>query len=303
MLFSHTQKWRNFLRPNSKRYWLTPLRTMLPSSPYGRLRGQFENVEAENYPGAGGGGAGAIGDGAVAGDGGGGGEQVSAIIDINKLKELRQRGFHHAEVVVGQAGPGPRHLGEHGRAGEDTLIKFVTRDGAVLKTIRTRGGQGGASGGASLPDGVAGLFDDDVERGGFCITTLMPANAVEVRDSLVFVLGGNWASLQVPTIPSDARLHVVCTARWRTLEGATPRGIFLSLVNPAGREASSEALVVPAQSLQGGFCSWVSTIGATLDAEGAWTLRLHSGGYLLAHFDVQVSVAPGVASGTSLEPG
>jgi hypothetical protein len=256
-----------------------------------RLIEHLANAREGAYPGAGGGGAGAVGDGAVAGDGGGGGESVSAIVDTT---ELRQRGLDHVEVTVGQAASGSHLAGQHGASGGDSIMKFVARDGTVLKTIRARGGLGGASGASSLPDEVAELSADDIDQGAFCITTLMPANALDVRDNLAFILGGNWATYPVPTLPFDALWRVMCTARWRSLEGTTPRGLFLSLINPSGQEASCQALTVPTESLQGRFCSWISTIGATLNTEGEWSLRLHSGGYLLAHFDVQVSMpSPG----------
>jgi hypothetical protein len=243
-------------------------------------------VGSEVYPGAGGGGAGAIGDDTVAGDGGGGGEHVSARIDI---AELRNQGLDHIEVTVGKGGSGTRFPGQLGGDGEDTVLKFVARDGTVLKTICARGGSGGVAG--ALPDGVAELSVDDINHGGFCITTLMPSNAVDVRDGLVFVLGGDWKEVSLPQMPFDAVWPVVCTARWRSLQGAVARGIFLSLFHPAGHEISCQTLIVPADQTQGGFLRWIVTIGATLDAEGAWTLRLHSGGFLLAYFDVRVSIA------------
>src|SRR5262249_44686235 len=120
------------------------------------------DVGSEVYPGAGGGGAGAIGDDTVAGDGGGGGEHVSARIDI---AELRNQGLDHIEVTVGKRGSGTRFPGQHGGDGEDTVLKFVARDGTVLKTICARGGSGGVAG--ALPDGVAELSVDDINHGGF----------------------------------------------------------------------------------------------------------------------------------------
>ena len=185
------------------------------------------DVGSGGLSGAGGGGAGAIGDGAVAGDGGSGGEHVSARIDI---AELRNQGLDHIEFTVGEGGSGSRLPGQHGSGGEDTLLKFVARDGTLLKTIRARGGSGGDFGPSYLPDGVAELSADDINLRGFCITTFMPSNAVDVRDGLVFVLGGDWKGISVPTMPFDAVWPVVCTARWRSLQGAVARGIFLSLI-------------------------------------------------------------------------
>ena len=240
---------------------------------------QHERIdpEAQFYPGAGGGGAGAIGDGAIAGDGGGGGEHVSAHID---MAELTKAGFDHIEFTVGKGG---RH-GAHSAHGEDTVVKFVTKDGTVLKTIRAQGGRSGSS---YLPDGVAELSADDI-KSGFRITTLMAANAAEFRDGLVFVLGGDWDYFAVPHLPFEATWLLVCTARWHTLAEHAGRGLFLSLIHPAGHEVSRVTLIIPAKATQDVSHRWLRTIGATFDTEGAWSVRLHSGGLVLAEIDIRV---------------
>jgi hypothetical protein len=230
--------------------------------------------EAQFYPGAGGGGAGAIGDGAIAGDGGGGGEHVSAHIDI---AELTKAGFDHIEFTVGKGG-------RHGAHGEDTVVKFVTKDGTVLRTIRAQGGRSGSS---YLPDGVVELSADDI-KSGFRITTFMAANAAEFRDGLVFVLGGDWDDFPVPHVPFETTWSLLCTARWHTLAEPAARGLFLSLIHPAGHEVSRVNLIIPAEAMQHLSCRWIQTIGATLDTEGAWTVRLHSGGLVLAEIDIRV---------------
>src|SRR5262249_53047912 len=94
-----------------------------------------------------------------------------------------------------------------------------------------------------LPDGVAELSTSDID-GGFRITTLMTVNAAEHRDGLVFILGGDWANFPVPSIPFDGVWNVLCSARWRTFERTVSRGIFLSLINPTGRETSRQTMII-----------------------------------------------------------
>jgi hypothetical protein len=58
-----------------------------------------------------------------------------------------------------------------------------------LKSIRASGGSAGKSGTSDLPVGVAELSREDINDG-FRVTTLMAVNSAELRQGLVFVLGG-----------------------------------------------------------------------------------------------------------------
>jgi hypothetical protein len=235
-------------------------------------------------PGAGGGGAGAIGDGAIGGDGGGGGESVDAIID---LAPLRARGFDHIEVVVGQGGKPSSLPGHPATDGEDTVLNFISKDATILRTIRAKGGK---SGSARLPDDVGELSPADL-NGGFRITALMPVNAYDFRDGLFYILGGLWTKFLLPQIPREAIWQIVWAAEWETLEASTARGLFLSLINPIGKETSCQAITIPRDSINLGSTRWMGPIGALLDIEGRWRLRLHSGGFLLAQIAIEVAVA------------
>jgi hypothetical protein len=239
-------------------------------------------AEGGKAPGAGGAGGPAIGPGA---HGGSGGDQVSTLID---LAVPETAGLDRIQVVVGQGGSGSRVPGQHGDNGGDTLEEFPAKEGTLLKSLRASGGSGGRSGTSYLPNGAAEVSPEEI-KGGFRITTLMAVNAAELREGLVFVLGGGWHRYYVPHIPFEAVWNVVCTARWRSLEGA--RGLFLSLIHPAGREASCKTLTIPAEAAQHRAHHWIGTIGTSFDAEGAWTLRVHSGGSWLAETDIHVLIA------------
>jgi hypothetical protein len=251
--------------------WPEDKRTHLDSDELARL--------GVNYiPGAGGGGQGAVGDGASAGDGGMGGEAVAAAIDI---AEMEKYGFHHAEVVVGKGGEG-------GGPGGDSFINFVTEDGTVLRTLRAPGGK---RGGSTLPEGVLEITPEDIHYN-FRATTFTMANAVEIREGLFFLLGADWEKYVAPSLPFDALWPVVCALRWTARQWPEPRGLFLSLLRPDGAEAGCQAVVFPAESGLGGCFHWVHKMSVKLDVEGTWTLRLHSGGFMLAQLDLRVTTPP-----------
>lgn len=242
--------------------------------------------EGGKTPGAGGGGGGAIGEGARGGDGGGGGGITREIVD---LAELVEAGFDHAELKVGFGGVGASLAGQHGKEGEASVVNFVGSDGTVLKSIRAEPGTAGRSAASYLPDGVGKLTRKDVDQG-FRITTLLPVNSAEIRDNLLYVLGGGWEHFVVPSIPFDAIWCAVVTARWQG-KFAEPRGFFLSLIDPQGKETSCVALHVPLEAIPAKIGNWVCPIGATFDAEGIWTLTLHSGDILLSEYPVRVFIA------------
>jgi len=68
-----------------------------------------------------------------------------------------------------------------------------------------------------------------------------------------------------------------------------PRGLFLTLVDPSGKETSCVNVVVPADALKKELHVEPADRGY-FDVEGAWTLRVHSGGFVLAEYDVRVAI-------------
>jgi hypothetical protein len=235
-------------------------------------------------PGAGGGGGGAIGEEARGGDGGGGGEHVSALVDLVALKAA---GLDHVDVVVGKRGVGATLPGQHAPRAEDSIVRFVAKDGTVLKEIRACGGTGGKSAAGYLPDGLSELSIEDI-RGGFRVTTLMPVSSMQLHDGLVFILGGGWVTFSLEKIPSSATWPILCVARWDTLEKDVPRGLYLSLMHPDGHEAACQTLTLSGEETRGSAYTWVRTIGAEFDVTGPWKLIVHSGGFLLAEYAVGI---------------
>jgi hypothetical protein len=248
------------------------------------------------HPGAGGAGACAIGDNARAGDGGGGGEQIIGRIDIEALKKA---GLDRIECEVGASVAGAHLPGQHGLRGADTIVNFRAKDGTILKTISAAGGAPARSASSYLPEGAIEISSNDIDNG-FRITTLMAADNAEIREGLLSISGGGWSKFRVERLPTDAIWQVVCVAKWGVIEASAPRGVFLSLLDPSGYELACQALFIPAEGMQHGDRYWTTKIGAVLNAEGLWTLQVHSGGYLLSRITVNVELAPQKNGGADL---
>ena len=241
--------------------------------------------EGGRSPGAGGGGGGAIGKDSRGGDGGGGGSVNREIIDLEKRENV---GIERAEVKVGAGGKGSTLPGQHGKPGDETVTNFVKQDGTVVQSVRADSGIGGRSAASYLPRGIAEVSRKDVNDG-FNISALMPVNAAEIRENLLYIIGGSWEHFFVPLTPFDAIWIVIVTARWQ-VNYAGPKGVFLSLLDPLGKETSCVALHIPVETTFEKIRNWVCQIGATFDTEGEWTLRLHSDNILLSEYSVRVIV-------------
>lgn len=243
---------------------------------------------SDSNPGAGGGGSGAVGDDAIAGDGGNGGDRVSAAIDVS---ELKRAGLDRTEISVGRGGVVPPLPGQLAGGGERSSIKFFAED-VLLKTINASAGVAAQEAGVFiLPDGVEALSPEDIGDG-LRVITLMAANAADIRDGVLFVLGGGWDHFPVPHIPFDVVWPIVCTVRWRDIKKLAQRGLFISLFHPTENEVSRQTLIMPVETIKQKMSHWICPIGATLDSEGTWVLRVHSGGLLMAELDIQVLLRP-----------
>jgi hypothetical protein len=73
------------------------------------------------------------------------------------------------------------------------------------------------------------------------------------------------------------------------LENSVPRGLYLSLIRPDGREAACQTLTLSVDETRLNNYMWVRVIGAEFDVIGPWKLRVHSGGFLRAEYAVGIS--------------
>lgn len=237
----------------------------------------------ERPPGAGGAGASAVGPGSVGGDGGNGGDAVLGAFAIDPDSRY--------EIQIGDGGQPGRLPGQYGSPGGDTLFKRISSDGEVTHVLHARGGSASLSG--TLPADWAPISSRDIEHGFFQISTLFTANSVEMRDGLVFALGGGWSKYPVPALPSDAIWPIVCVATWKTLSDDRSRGLRLCLSNPDGTEVSGLDLELPATTVNEKSLTWAAGLGAHLDKEGDWRVTVTSGDFVLSEVTIAVSVVEG----------
>lgn len=239
----------------------------------------LDQSDADASPGAGGGGAGAHGPGSIGGDGGNGGDAAFGGFEVQPGDVL--------DIKVGAGGQAPRLPGQHGTPGEDSVVTVKSPDGKIKRVITSKGGSGAKSG--NIPDDWVTISQSDLDDG-FQISTIIAANAFEVRDGLLFILGGGWSKFQVPTLPFDAVWPVLCIATWKNLSPRPTRGVQICLLDPSGQEISRIAMGVPG-NLENTSCYFLPvTIGAPLDCAGPWFLRAQSGSFLLAEIQIDVEV-------------
>jgi len=158
-----------------------------------------------------GGGGGAIGAGAFGGRGG----------DIGQFPELRPA--PRVAALCGQADLGKGHIaGFDGQPGGPTAI--WRENGEVLVAA-------GGGGGGFVGSGMRST--DDRLR----VSSLLFANALDVRDGLVFALGGAWQHWTVGALPESVRLMVLVVIE----AGNVAPGeytIHVDLHDPAGTRVS-----------------------------------------------------------------
>jgi hypothetical protein len=244
--------------------------------PGGRITFQGKPGRA---PGAGGGGAGAAGEGAVGAQGGGGGDYVNAEISREELEQLRAAGFDHVEFKVGRGG-------EAGGPGEDTIANFVTADGRVLRSIVAHGGQGGQTGKGSViaRQACAG----DLQKG-FAISFLLLADVAQVRNGLVYLLGGGWEFVEFTHAPFKAEWPLVCCLSMGDLDLGSHIELFAVVRDPTGFQVLQESFVVTR--------NYVAAVSRPIllvplrfsgSKGGVWTVAIASGGVTLAELPIEI---------------
>lgn len=246
--------------------------------PEDELNKFFEGVATTTpAPGAGGRGAGATGPNAIAGDGGDGGDGATGEITL-------QPGDIH-ELTVGAGGEPSRLPGQHGTSGGDTTLTIKSPDGTVKRVLRIRGGAAAKAG--TLPEDWLTISEEDLHNG-FQISTLLVANSLELRDGLLYMLGGGLAWIGVPSVPQPMVWRVACGATWNRLVPGPVRGLQVCLSSPDGKETSRIALPLPEAASNGLSWLWPVNLGAPIDQEGNWRVSVQSGEHLLSEIYVKV---------------
>lgn len=237
----------------------------------------FKEHPLDFSPGAGGGGSPGIGPNSLGGDGGNGGDCV--------IDKMYLEAGDIVECVVGKGGNAPKMPGLHGSPGEDSIITVKSPDGAIKKVLRASGGESAKSG--NLPDEWKPISIQDIENG-FQISSLFVARVIDFYQETFSILNGGYCYSKNQHIPFDLILNVLCVASWEKLEQGEMRGLQLCMIRPDGVEVSRIAMCIP----EGTFLSymWPLQIGAPIDQEGIWKLRVISGKFLLSEIYITITI-------------
>jgi hypothetical protein len=202
--------------------------------------------EGGKAPGAGGGGGGAIGPGAVGGPGGGGGEIKEGFFEIDENVAA-------LIVRVGRGGKGGVD-GSPGENGEDSYIEVVNRDGTAKEVVRAKGGEGG---------------DQDI--GDARVLAAMLADAVELKDGLIYALKAGWKSYTVESLPAPMTFGVLFIAD----AVSAPRAVIKTCVFDS-RNVLVASNMQEFDFSRGSVC-WVVKVCCVLTEVGLWRVVLSCG--------------------------
>jgi hypothetical protein len=216
-------------------------------------------------PGAGGGGGGALAPGAVGGEGGGGGQIVTTTIQVDEGDSL--------EFEVGEGG-GPAE------PGRPTVVYRVSSDGTHHFVARAEAGDPGRSGAAVL----------DAQLGpAVSIAAAMFADVVQVRDSLLFVLGGGWDQFSLDVLPGRLTAPFVVLAEAQPTQ-TRPTELLFELRDDRDivRQEQRQVIAIPPAS-----DPWRVPVAILIDVEvaspGLWHMVVISGSVQLANVALRIT--------------
>ncbi|MCU1462029.1 MAG: hypothetical protein JWO37_2104 [Acidimicrobiales bacterium] len=202
-------------------------------------------------PGAGGGGGGALGSGAIAGDGGQGGQIVRGAFRAEDLPDVVQ-------VKVGRGGLGGRDGADGGEGGDTAFGELVARGG--------KGGLGAIGKAAGVADSLRARLN---------VVAVLFANAVDIRDGLVFVLAGGWDFYDMP---ADGRLSAGLLVAVQVAPAKNPRAGVLGvrLASPDGAVRWESPLAIsldPSETTT--TLSFPLQVNVEDAPSGDWTVSVH----------------------------
>jgi hypothetical protein len=226
-------------------------------------------------PGAGGGGSGAIGPDAIGAEGGGGGQFVSGVIKVQEGDQLR--------VHVGEGG-------HEGRAGEDTYVELVGKDGVPREVFRAKGGVAGRSG--------VGLRD---ERDGpsLRITSAFFCDAAQIKQGLLNVWGAGWNRCDFDSGPASFSCVVAVIAE-AVVPGPRETELTFTLVDSEGNVRAEDVLPVSyeANPIPHRIPLAHRFDGHDVTESGIWRVLITSGRWVLSDADIRLEVKPGPRQGS-----
>lgn len=241
----------------------------------------YENWQKSigSAPGAGGGGAPALGQDAHGGDGGGGGDYIRSLFNWEHLKRI---GIDKARVRVGRGG---------GEAcdGQPSGIDLLDDRDNVIISLNAPGGIRGGSPRTSAEKN-SGAHQIAVEEQPRVLCSII-ANCMEVRDGLLFILGGGWSQFTCAHKPFEA---VWPLALQVALWGIPPGGsldLSVTVLDPDHKEN-----FVSRTSLVRGYTGslpvsvQILPLKVSISKAGVWKVSVSSSSAELASIPIDVIV-------------
>jgi hypothetical protein len=230
------------------------------------------NIILEGAPvrafGAGGGGVGAFGEGAIGGEGGGGGEFVQKWFNADDLPDT-------VTVTVGRGGR-PVIGGDGGHGEDSSFGNFVHAPGG-------KGGKAGQMG--NLPSRAG----DPSE---IAIVSALYANAAELRDGLLYILGGGWDTYALPAIPDLLSGFIAVIFEVDQTDTRRTFGLLFEFINPIGDVIYSTPIVLDVGE-QGGRVPQILFFQANIEMVGTWSTRLSLEGAELLRLPLEMKASNG----------
>ncbi|MEH2354155.1 MAG: hypothetical protein V7K28_13345 [Nostoc sp.] len=221
----------------------------------------------------------------------------SLVAELQKTMESHLRtsvymDFHGAQLKAGGEGG---YLG--GAGGEGGIINIVgVTPAGFHEPIAVNGGEGQVPGGGGGGGGVANYTGrpadvDDLENG-LQISTIFLANAIQVQ-GLFSVLGGGWAYYEVPSLPYNLQLNLLCIVETGTIPINTMLRIDYSVQDAEGHTALISHSDLSISQTTALVRRWSVPLFLPLKVNciGIWRITVSSGSLPLASHDIELRLA------------
>lgn len=238
-------------------------------------------------PGAGGGGGSGLGQDAKGGEGGGGGSAILSFLDWEHLKRI---GIHRARVRVGKGG-------KEGSDGQPSGFDLVDDQDNVIISMNAPGGVKG--GNLSRPaEKQTDAHHVEVEEEPKILCSIV-GNSMEIRDGLLFLLGGGWVQYVCPHTPYQAvwplGLQVV-------LLGVPPGGslsLSVTIIDPEGKEnCVSNITFVRGYTGRLPVSLGILPLAVCINMPGVWRVSVSSSSVELTSIPIEVIVTQSISEAT-----
>lgn len=223
------------------------------------------------------------------------GSAVRTLLDTiaQRTRATTHMDFRGASLRAG--GEGGRMGGGGGGGGIINIVGLTPagyRDKIELSGKDATGPGGGGGGGGALRFSGRPAIADDVQNG-LRVSSIFMANAAEIRNSLLFVLGGGWERLEVPSVPHRVSMVLVCVFEKGTVAPNTMLAISVVIEDPSGRTVNRDEFDLSTDETVHPVARTPVRRTLSFDAAeaGLWSFRVRSGNIDLADLKIEIRIA------------